>query len=170
MEEHNPYRAPESAVALQTADTDLAGYGERLAAALIDGVIAMCVTLPAMWFGGFFKTVMDAAMTGAQPPFTLTLTWAFIGLAIFLAIQGYPLHAQGQTWGKRALGIRIVALDGSRVPFASLIARRYLPIHAVALVPFVGNLLVLIDILFIFRRDRRCVHDLIAGTRVVKAR
>lgn len=170
MEEQNPYRGPESAVAVQAADTDLAGHGERLAAALIDGLIAISVILPAMWFGGFFKTVMEAATTGAQPPFGLTLTWEIIGFAIFLAIQGYPLYAWGQTWGKRVLGIRIVALDGSRVPFVSLIVLRYLPTNVVALVPFVGNLLVLIDILLIFRRDRRCGHDLIAGTRVVKAR
>lgn len=170
MEEQNPYRGPESAVAVRAADTDLAGHGERLAAALIDGLIAISVTLPAMWFGGFFKTVMETATTGVQPPFALTLTWGIIGFAIFLAIQGYPLYARGQTWGKRVLGIRIVALDGSRVPFVSLIVRRYLPTNVVALVPFVGNLLVLIDILLIFRRDRRCGHDLIAGTRVVKAR
>jgi hypothetical protein len=31
----------------------------------------------------------------------------------------------------------------------------------------VGTFLVLVDVLFIFRKDRRCVHDHIAGTRVV---
>ena len=36
-------------------------------------------------------------------------------------------------------------------------------------VPFVGPLVGLIGILFIFRDDRRCLHDHLAGTRVVQA-
>jgi uncharacterized RDD family membrane protein YckC len=31
-----------------------------------------------------------------------------------------------------------------------------------------GGLLAVVDVLFVFRRDRRCLHDLVAGTRVVR--
>ena len=41
--------------------------------------------------------------------------------------------------------------------------------QVVSMIPLVGVLLVWVDILMIFRRDRRCAHDLVAGTRVVKA-
>jgi uncharacterized RDD family membrane protein YckC len=51
-----------------------------------------------------------------------------------------------------------------------LILKRYLPISVVSVIPVVGPLLTLIDILFIFRSDRRCVHDLIADTQVLEER
>ena len=47
-----------------------------------------------------------------------------------------------------------------------MIGLRYLPfwfagnVPQLALIPFV-------DALFIFRQDRRCLHDLLAGTRVI---
>jgi hypothetical protein len=37
------------------------------------------------------------------------------------------------------------------------------------LIPGVGRWMPLIEILFIFGEERRCVHDLIAGTKVVIA-
>ena len=39
---------------------------------------------------------------------------------------------------------------------------------ALGLIPIVDVYLALIDLAFIFRRDRRCVHDLIGRTRVVR--
>ena len=35
-------------------------------------------------------------------------------------------------------------------------------------VPYLGMIFHLVDSLFIFREDRRCLHDRIAGTRVVR--
>jgi uncharacterized RDD family membrane protein YckC len=170
MEDRNPYSAPESTLLAAEAPGDLADLGERLAAALIDGLLLMLLFLPLMWFGGYIEAVMQSAMAGAQPPFLLVLTWALYGFLLFVVVQGYPLHANGQTWGKRILRIRIVDLQGRKVPLLPLLLRRYLSVQAVAAIPFLGNLLMLINILLIFRQDRRCGHDLIAGTRVVKVR
>lgn len=97
------------------------------------------------------------------------IAWAAVGFAVFVVVQGFPLHHYGQTWGKRILGIRIVDLDGAKPPLGRLLTRRYVPIQVANLIPVVGPLLVLVDTLMIFRADRRCAHDLIAGTRVVKA-
>jgi uncharacterized RDD family membrane protein YckC len=170
MDNQNPYRAPEAPVVNSDRDTDLAELGERLAAALIDTFIMLCIMLPAMFFGGYFKAVMDAALIGAKPPFGLMAMWGGIGFLVLVLVQGYPLSATAQTWGKRILKIRIVDLDGSKPPLARLLAMRYLPVQIASLIPFIGSILPLVDVLFIFRNDRRCVHDLIAGTRVVKAR
>ena len=68
------------------------------------------------------------------------------------------------------IGIRIADLEGRVPEFWRLIGLRYLPIMVVSVVPILGNILVLIDILFIFRSDRRCIHDMIAGTIVVRVR
>jgi len=45
---------------------------------------------------------------------------------------------------------------------------RYALVQASVLLPLVGKASRLIDTIFIFRENRRCLHDLIAGTRVVK--
>ena len=36
-------------------------------------------------------------------------------------------------------------------------------------IPFLGPLFSLVNVCFIFRDDRRCIHDLMADTVVVKA-
>ncbi len=86
-------------------------------------------------------------------------------LAICIA-QLYLLIVSGQTLGKKMMGIKIVMentkKNGGFVPNVLL---RVLVNSALGIVPFYG----LVDILFIFREDRRCIHDLIAGTIVVKA-
>jgi hypothetical protein len=35
-------------------------------------------------------------------------------------------------------------------------------------IPGVGPIFRIVDILFIFREDQRCIHDLMAGTTVIK--
>ena len=37
----------------------------------------------------------------------------------------------------------------------------------VAQIPYIGAFLILADVLCIFREDRRCLHDHLAGTRVI---
>lgn len=170
MEDQNPYRAPEAAIADLSTDAGLAGRGERLGAAIIDTLIMLVVLLPIMFLGGYFQAAMNAGVTGVEIPWTTELLWAGIGLLVFFAVQGYPLYATAQTWGKRLLKLRIVGLDGTRLPFGRLIGLRYLPMQAVGAVPFVGPLLSIVNVLFIFRENRRCVHDLIAGTKVIKVR
>jgi uncharacterized RDD family membrane protein YckC len=91
-----------------------------------------------------------------------------VGVAM-LAIQGWLLYRYGQTIGKRALGIRIVRRDGRRASLARLLLLRMVVPGAVAMIPLVGALIVLVDVLFIFGDARRCLHDLLADTIVVTA-
>ena len=88
---------------------------------------------------------------------------------ILLALQGYLLATQGQTIGKKLLGIRIVRSDGSKVDAARVIGLRYALIWALAVIPVVGWVFGLVDALMIFRDSRKCLHDNIADTIVVKA-
>jgi uncharacterized RDD family membrane protein YckC len=168
-QQNNPYRAPEAAIVDYRHVAELAGRGERLAAAIIDTVIMLAILLPVMFFGGYFSKVMDTA-TGGQPMSLMAeLAWGLVSLLVFFAIQSYPLYATAQTWGKRVLKMRIVGLDGQRLSFGRLIALRYLSMQGVGLVPLIGPLLSIVNVLLIFRADHRCGHDLIAGTKVVKA-
>lgn len=138
---------------------------------LIDGFIALVVTVPLMFMGGYWQAAVEAGRSGG---FGLMqrgtpLLWACIGFVVFALVQGYPLHANGQTWGKKLLSIRIVDLHGNTPPLVELLLKRYLPTHAIANIPCLGIIYALVDSLMIFRQDQRCLHDLIAGTRVVRA-
>ena len=167
MDEQNPYRGPDAAVAEFSSGDELAGRGARLGAAIIDGIIMLVVVLPVMYMGGYMQAATAAAQAGQQMPLGTTLMWAVIGFVIFAVIQAFPLNATGQTWGKKALKIKIVDLAGDKPPLGRLLGLRYLPIQVVSNVPLIGPVLAIVDVLLIFRNDRRCGHDLIAGTRVV---
>jgi uncharacterized RDD family membrane protein YckC len=169
MDEQNPYRGPDAAVAEFSSGDELAGRGARLGAAIIDGVILLAIVMPLMYMGGYMQAAAAAAQAGQQVPFGTMLMWAVIGFVIFAVVQGFPLNATGQTWGKKALKIKIVDLAGNKPPLGRLLGLRYLPIQIVSNVPMIGPVLALVDVLLIFRNDRRCGHDLIAGTRVVHA-
>ena len=92
-----------------------------------------------------------------------------IGFALFGAINGYLLATQGQTVGKKLLGIRVVRSDGSRASLARLIGLRYVLSWVIVIVPVVGVIYALLDSLMIFRESRKCLHDNLADTIVVKA-
>ncbi|KRA50947.1 hypothetical protein ASD77_15010 [Pseudoxanthomonas sp. Root65] len=148
----------------------MAGRWSRLAAALIDSAISMTVMFPLMYVSGVWDEALKAGRSGAFGfmPLGTTLLWAVIGLALFVLIQGYPLHTKGQTWGKKALSIKVVDMQGGKPSFTTLLFKRYVPTGVIANIPCVGTLYVLVDSLMIFRQDQRCLHDLIAGTRVVR--
>ena len=92
---------------------------------------------------------------------------AFAPQLIFFVFHGASLYQRGQTIGKRIMGIAIVTLDNQKPAFFPLIAQRYMSQWLIHMVPVIGPLLRLIDVLFIFRADKRCLHDHIAKTKVI---
>jgi uncharacterized RDD family membrane protein YckC len=167
MEVENPYAAPKAELGdpeTLARDSELAERSKRFHAEIVDGIIALCLAIPMMYVLGIWAYLGR----GEDPPEGLLLASAALGFLGFLLIHGYYLKTNGQTVGKKLAGIRIAALDGSVPDFATLVVRRYLPITLAAQVPVVGPYLTMVDVLFIFRGDRRCLHDLIAGTKVIK--
>ena len=163
MTNDNPYQAP-AAVVAETDDERLATRGERFLGALVDTIILVAVMVPLMFVGGYM-----AAASRGEANIGLVLMWSAVGFVVFVLVQGLPLSQRGQTWGKKVVGTRIVSLDGSQPALGTLLLKRYLPINAANAIPVVGTILGLVNVLLIFRQDRRCGHDLIAGTKVVKA-
>jgi len=163
--EMNPYQAPTAVVAEVLEPDNLAGRGARFGAMLIDTLIAAVIVAPLMFGTG----VLDRVRSGEISPIAYLVASSAAGFVLFALLQAYPLAKSGQTWGKRAVGIRITRLDGGKPTLASLLLKRYLPMQVAPMVPIAGNLMIIVDLLFIFRADRRCVHDLIAGTKVVNA-
>jgi len=143
----------------------LAGRVERLQAAIVDTLLLCVLVVAILYFTGSFS---EPELTETRFDLVSMLLWWAVGFGVFLALQGYPLYTRGQTWGKRALGIRIVDAEGGRLPFWRLIVLRYVVWHWLSLIPYAGNAISLVNVLMIFREDHRCGHDLLAGTRVVE--
>ena len=79
------------------------------------------------------------------------------------------LTLRGQSIGKLLTGIQIVrAQDQSRAGFVKAVMLRWFLFAVISSMQFIGLPLMLGDILLIFRSDRRCLHDLVADTMVIK--
>lgn len=164
MNEKNLY-SPPSAELVTLVENNLAGRWARLGGSLIDGVVAGVVIFPVMYVTGFWSKVISDNMTMLD-----TVLLGLFGLAVYLILNGYLLSRYGQTIGKKVVGTKIVSVDSDEIlPLWKIFFIRYLPVNVVSQTPLVGPLLVIIDSLFIFRSDKRCIHDLVAGTKVIKA-
>jgi uncharacterized RDD family membrane protein YckC len=155
----NPYAAPAADVNLavdpQTAEAPLASRGARFGANLIDTFMAYAP----FFIAGIVSGHDNSGGIGLTIGALLTL-----GLVIY---QSILVSTTGQTLAKRWLGIRIVKMDGSPVNFVSGVLLRFL-VGRVLL--FIVPLYSLIDAIWIFKDESRCLHDMIASTKVVVAK
>jgi len=62
-----------------------------------------------------------------------------------------------------------VRTDGSQASWQRLLGLRYGVQAALQALPAAGMIFGLVDSLWIFGKERRCLHDLIADTIVIKA-
>jgi len=143
---------------------ELASRWSRLWAAIIDGLLALATTIPLLIFLGFAQIWTEQSISISTTLQIIILNWA-----VFLLMHGYLLKTRGQTIGKSLIGIRIVTTENHHPDFLNLLLKRYLPLNVVGYIPVVGPYLTLAEVLFIFRSDKRCLHDLIAGTKVINA-
>ena len=177
MTKRNPYAPPQAEVrdapAAPPTKGPLATRTLRLAGAIVDSVASAVFVVPFLMFTGDWT----AAISGELSYGTISLG----GFASFTAMQGFLLATRGQTIGKWLVGTRIVRADNDDVPtLARTLSLRYGmlavgPVATLAVLVLNGVILYvfvvvgLIDSALIFRRDRRCLHDLIARTKVVAA-
>jgi len=162
----NPYQAPQANLELETTGA-LASRWSRLFAALIDGLLMLAIQLPVMYFNGYFD---GASADDWEPALTQEITAAIFGVVVFLLVNGYLLKNHGQTIGKRLLGISIRDMQGNLCDFVPMVLKREILWQLVVYIPVSGGFIVLADVLTIFRKDRRCLHDLLAGTQVINVK
>lgn len=160
---NNPFQPPSAAVAdLPVDGAEPATRGSRLLAVLADTAIQVAVMLA-------INALLPWSIWNVDASPGQLLVNLVVGLLVFAMLQGWMLVRHGQTLGKRALGLRIVRTDGSRAGAGRLLGLRYGLGWVLTMIPLLGSVYALIDALLIFRADRRCLHDLIAGTIVVRA-
>ena len=138
----------------------------RIVAAGIDFLLVPAVSFVVMLVSGVMENA--EAYAGYQP----WIRAIALGVAGYLLVNGWLLHRRGQTVGKWLTRIKIVMhADGSVPPLWRLIGIRalffplmYLPVFYSMFGLFA--LLPVVDIAHGLRADRRCLHDMAAGTRV----
>ena len=147
------------------AGVELAGRMRRLGATVIDAILVPVLTIVLVMVFGVVEDAEDYVDA------TWSLWVLLLAVASYLLLNGVTLWRGGQTLGKRLTGIAIVRADGTPAPFWKLVCIRalFFPLLFTIVVPWV-LLLPLLDQLLIFRRNRRCLHDLAAGTVVVRVR
>ena len=134
-----------------------AGLQRRGAALIVDLIVVVI-----LWAIGM---QIASALARLAPRFDLVAqafgrTWQLVvPMAYFVLSHG----TGGQTLGKRLLGARVVDEGGSPIGYIRALGRCVATLAAA--IPF-GIGLVVAG----FRRDRRGLHDFLAGTRVVRTR
>lgn len=176
-----PPGAPPLMAAGPGVDSQLGGLGARFGAAFVDGFLRFACQVPTSL--AIYKYVAEHVDLAGRPDAMAIMTAAreamatapspYPYLAALAVLQGFLIASRSQSVGKILFNLRIVrAADGAKAGFpqAFLIrsgiptAFEYIPILNLLYLPFW-----VVDSCFIFRADRRCVHDLMAGTKVVKS-
>jgi uncharacterized RDD family membrane protein YckC len=149
---------------------DFAPWSRRVLAYLLDSIVVVAVA------EGLFFLVRDRSYLGharSGHEWLLRLLIVTISAAIYYA----PIMrlTNGQTLGKRLVGIRVVRTDGRRMTVTRALWRQVVllsvAIELVGYIPVAGGVLAFgvsaIDALNPLRdREKRAVHDMLAGTRV----
>lgn len=131
--------------AIRMRPPSMASRGSRLLAAIVDSLIFAAIYVVGLMVSSFEIILL--------------------GIVLFGILQIYLLTSDGQTVGKKVMNIKIVMVNGNtNGGFVPNVLMRSILNSLIAMIPFYS----LVDILFIFREDQRCIHDLIAGTKVVK--
>jgi uncharacterized RDD family membrane protein YckC len=156
------------------ATAPLAGRGLRFLAALIDGLVETLCWIPTSMVVA--NTVLAGIENRTLTPqliveaFTDSLPRSLPLLIPFVLVQAALLTFRGQSIGKLLCRLRIVRYhDDGPAGFMRAFLIRGVATWLFSQLPLFGRIFWLIDIGFIFRDDHRCLHDLMAGTHVVRA-
>lgn len=181
MSELNPYTPPATPIKAPLVPTGVPGphnyasLGERFAGVLIDGLVMLPVTIGFVVIAPKIFTVEEVSETDISAIFmgntgygiAAGLIMSVLGIAIYIAVQWTFWNATSQSIGKKVMKTQIVNLDGTPADVKTIAFKRYGLITFLASLPFLG-IIGLIDALVVFRKDRNCLHDDIAKTRVIK--
>ena len=137
----------------------------RLGATAVDAILVPSLTVVLVMVFEVMEDPEDFTSAG-------WIGWVFVlAVASYLILNGYGLAKSGQTLGKRLFGIAVVRADTLELAsFWKLICVRalFFPLLFVVVYPPL-IFLPLLDLIPIFGKSRRCLHDWVAGTRVVRA-
>lgn len=174
----------------QVIRLEMASVGQRFAAKLIDFaliILPLWVVLTMVFDQAFVEETQKlqndpTAMVNAmqkraeklQASGGMKLPLASLVFDMALIVNVVLLTLRGQTIGKLCLGIQVVRFpDGARAGFIKALLLRAILFTILVFTSLIyfggmGWALLMADYLMIFRKDRRCLHDLVADTLVTK--
>ncbi|MEM7469104.1 MAG: RDD family protein [Pseudomonadota bacterium] len=164
--EENAYSPPEAELLSDSENeaSRLASRWARLGASIVDGVTIMIVTLPVMYLTGGFEGISE----NQQPSFLHSMGMAILSIVVFAIINTKSLIDRGQTLGKKLLNVRAVSAVNGETATREQLLRRYAVYLLPNQIPFLGGIFSLVNILFIFGSRKRCIHDIVGDTIVVR--
>jgi uncharacterized RDD family membrane protein YckC len=163
-------------------DDQLAAREARIGAALLNALVYFLGMIPGLKMmhaemlrqnpdlaRGAFVRVADLDLVALREG----LVYAWVGLLVVMFIQFLLLGFRGQNLGKLAVRARVVrASDGAPAGFVRAgLLRFILPVTLFFFLNqyfLLGFVFLFVDLCFMFGAERRCLHDLIAGTKVAK--
>lgn len=142
---------------------EFAGFWRRFAAVFIDAIILMLIAIPvAIVFGiiAFILAIMGSDGGASLAGLLGEIVGGVVGAFYYIYLVA---SKHGGTYGKRAMGIAVVNENGETVSI-KVSAIRYLCSMISGLILYIGYIMVA------FHPQKRALHDIIAGTYVVKVR
>ncbi|WP_085522541.1 RDD family protein [Tuberibacillus sp. Marseille-P3662] len=130
-----------------------AGFWIRLVASILDGLATGIPISIVIYLITGQVTTEDTFMGGWWTDILLALYWILV-----------PVYWHGYVIGKRAMGIRIVKVDGENVTIWTMLIR-YLTM-AISFTITLGIGGIVSAFMVGLRADKRSIHDLAAGTYV----
>lgn len=138
---------------IERGTLDLAGIGKRFVASMIDGLL-MSIPIVIMFLIFGLAMATQARVNGAWN------FWFLIPAGIAVTYQALMLAARGQTLGKMAMKVKVVAADGTEISPGQAWGRE--------ITRAVLNFLYVVDYIpAFFTKEKTTLHDLAAKTRVV---
>ncbi|HEX6571213.1 MAG TPA: RDD family protein [Steroidobacteraceae bacterium] len=152
-------RAPEFARTTHKQSARYAGFWTRVGACMIDGFVYTLILIPVAV--AFAFAAMPSMEPGAEPGGGIIALYYLLSWGVgwlYYALQHSSAHQA--TFGKRALRIKVVSLQGERISFARATGRYF----AYLLASFTLGVGL---IMAAFTKRRQALHDMMTGTLVV---
>jgi uncharacterized RDD family membrane protein YckC len=144
---------------------EYAGFWLRLVAKLIDSLILMVPNFAIQFAVGLGPGNMANPSAQEVDPAQMALMLGTVAFSIGLSVayQTILVSKYGATWGKMALGLKIVNEDGSKIRTGRAFGRVFAEILS-GMTCYIGYIIVAFD------SEKRSLHDHICATRVIKSR
>jgi uncharacterized RDD family membrane protein YckC len=137
----------------------------RVVAALIDAIAVGVVTGPVSLLIGVVIGIAGHTVAMPKPGVdvaSLIITGSFSTLVNWLYAALLESSSHQATLGKMALGLKVTDLEGRRISFVRATGRHFAKILS-GMVLFIGFIMVG------FTRRKQGLHDMVAGTLVIRA-